>query len=793
MKWIRRGAIALACLLLLLAIAVAGGFWWLRTGLPAESGEIAVRGLDAPVRVYRDKHGIPTIFARSDGDAYFALGYLHAQDRLWQMEMQRRIGAGRLSEVVGPATVKLDRLMRTLGLYRLAEADVAALSPETRGALDRYAAGVNAWMSGHDGALPPEFYLLGTRAEPWRPADTLVWSKLMALQLSANYRDEILRARVIAALGADRARTLFPDLGVLPPSTLAALGQATPMLAALADALPPPLGPRSASNEWVVGPTRTDTGAPILANDPHLGLSAPILWYLARIETPTLSVAGATVPGVPLTILGQNRDIAWGFTTTGADVQDLFIETVDPADPGRYLTPDGPSAFESRQETISVSGSDPVAITIRSTRHGPVVSDIDPDTGTVAGDGKVAALAFTALAPGDTSAQALYLLNRATSWQDFQSALRFYRAPIQNMVFADRAGNIGFMTPGAIPIRRSGDGLLPADGASGAQDWTGMIPFETLPQALNPPGGTFVNANNAVVGPGYPYASVVSGADEPYRAQRIVELLGGSGPVTLDHNLAMQADTVTVEARDLLPLMTAIQPADDRMAAALARLKAWDLRMDRGRPEPLLYMEWLRRFSHAVFDAPLGNPLAEDYFGLRPSVLKTILTTDPSWCGETQAPAKDCKALLQRTLAASLDALSQHYGADMTAWHWGDAHAAPLSAQVLSRVPVIGGLISLATPTDGGPFTLNRGGTSIDDPNDPYAHTHGAGYRAVYDLGDRSRSRFMIATGQSGNPLSRHWGDLVADWRDGRYLTLSGGEADLAAAGATLTTLQPRP
>lgn len=791
MRWLRRGAIALACLLLLLVVLAGAGVWWLRTGVPSESGTVALDGLSGPVRIYRDGHGIPTIFARSDGDAYFALGWLHAQDRLWQMELQRRVGAGRLSELIGAGGLKLDKLMRTLGFYRLAEADVAAQPPEMRAALDRYAAGVNAWIDGHAGALPPEFALLWTRPEPWRPADTLVWSKLMALQLSANYRDEILRAQVIARLGPDRARTLFPDLGALTPSTLAALDRAAPMLTALAQALPPPLGPRTASNEWVVGPSRTDTGAPILANDPHLGLSAPILWYLARIETPTLSVAGATVPGVPLTILGQNRRIAWGFTTTGADVQDLFLETVDPADPNRYRTPGGTAAFETRTETIGVSGGDPVTLTIRSTRHGPVLSDLDPGIAKLAGDGKVAALAFTALAPGDTSADALYRLNRAGDWPEFLAAMRSFRAPIQNMAYADGDGNIGFIVPGAIPIRRSGDGKLPADGASGAQDWTGLIPFEELPQALNPPGAAIANANNAVVGPGYPHY-IGDGYDEPYRARRIVEMLDAEGPNTMARSQAMQADTLTTEARELLPLMTAIDPANDRMAKALALLRGWDLRMDRNRPEPLLYMEWLWRFAHAVFDPPLG-PLAEDYFGLHPTILATILSRDPSWCGDAgAAPPADCSALLRRTLGEALDALAQRHGADMAAWRWGSEHIAPLEAQVLSRVPVVGGLISLATPTDGGPYTLNRGATTIIDPDAPFAHTHGAGYRAVYDLADRTRSRFMIATGQSGNPLSPHWGDLVADWRDGRYLTLHGGEADLAAAGESLTTLQPR-
>ena len=394
---------------LLVPIAAVGAFFWLRSGVPPLEATTVIDGLSGPVQVIHDAHGVPHIFAATEEDALTALGYVHARDRIWQMDVQRRIGSGRISELIGERSLPFDQLMRTLGLRRRAEAAVAELPPVVRGRLDAYVRGVNAWIDNAPSPLPPEFVVGGYEPEAWSPTDTLVLGQLMALRLSGNYRDEVMRARLVDALGEDRTSALFPDEATpLWSIDQASRGAAIDAVERLAAALPEPLGPNGASNAWIVGGAHTATGAPILANDPHLGLDVPTTWYLARLETPDAVRAGATLPGAPYHIIGHNGGIAWGLTTTGADTQDLFIERVDPDNPDQYLTPDGPAPFDTRTETIDVADADPVTITIRETRHGPVLSDLgNEDIDGITPDGTVIAVAIAGFESNDTVAEAL--------------------------------------------------------------------------------------------------------------------------------------------------------------------------------------------------------------------------------------------------------------------------------------------------------------------------------------------------------------------------------------------------
>src|SRR5437660_3474710 len=364
---------------LLLVLLVAGGsYLYLLSSLPQLDGRIVVRGLSGEVRIGRDADGVPLIAAGSDEDAAFGLGFAHAQDRLFQMELQRRYGAGRLGEIFGSQALAVDRQMRVLGLYRLAEAELPLLSSAVRRGFEAYAAGVNAFLAARRGALPPEFLLLWFRPEPWRAADSLVWGKLMDLELAGNYRGELLRARLARTLSPDDLAFLYPEYPKDAPTTLAELTRLYRQLPLdrLYAALPAIVGLHHASNNWVVDGAHSDSGKPVLANDPHLGFAAPGFWYLARLKTPQGEIAGGTVAGVPLVLVGHNERIAWGFTTTGGDVEDLFIERIDPANPGRYLTPDGSAAFITREEIIEVRGAAPVRLTVRATRHGPVLADV---------------------------------------------------------------------------------------------------------------------------------------------------------------------------------------------------------------------------------------------------------------------------------------------------------------------------------------------------------------------------------------------------------------------------------
>jgi len=799
MRWVLRilggifgGVLALAAAVVGLAVAAAVGGWlWLSWNQPPTQGRVALEGIQGPVEVLRDGNGIPHIFAARMDDAYFALGYLHAQDRLFQMEMMRRVGAGRLSEMMGflgDFTLRLDRMMRTFGFYAHAEASYDTLAPDVRQALDAYAAGVNAWLATRNVPLPLEFQLLWHTPEPWRPSDSLVWGKLMALQLASNYNQETLRAHLIERLGAERADELFPQT---PPGLATTLASTLVDWPRLAATLRQPLGPSTASNEWVLSPSRTGTGGALLVNDPHLGLDAPVLWYLARVVTPELELTGATVPGVPMHVLGHNGTIAWGATTTGGDVQDLVVERIDPQDPSRYLAPDGPRPFKVREEVIGRRFAEPLRIQVRETHNGPVLSDLQGTSAPAAGSGEAVSIRFTALDPADTSAEAVFRVNRARDWTQFKDALRLYRAPQQNFVYADRVGNIGFIAPARIPIRREGMGLVPVPGWDARFDWVGFLPFDDLPQAYNPPSGRFVNANNRVVPADYPHLIALDWADH-YRAQRIEQLLDEGGPQSVETSETLLMDNRSVAASDLLPVLLGhLGPVEGNLADAAHRLRAWSGDMLRDLPEPLIFEWWLLELNRALFADELG-PLMPEFRGLNALAVHRALTERTHWCDDVTTPAiEGCGVPVRRALEATLSALTRRHGADVAKWRWGNEHVAPLAHQVLSRIPILRDLVDLSVETDGGFYTVNRGATRTGDPNRPFANIHGAGYRAIYDLADPANSRFVITTGQSGNPLSRHWGDFVRRWRDGGHVRIHGTREELAAQGAQRLSIAP--
>lgn len=777
---VRRIAFGLAVVLAAAAAAVA---LFLRSSLPVTGGTLILKGLDAPVEVTRDAHGIPTIRASDEHDADFALGFVHAQDRLFQMDMMRRYGAGTLSAVFGARTLQIDRTMRTLGLYRTAEAQLGELSPPVRAALQAYAAGVNAFIAARRGALPPEYYLLGIGFEPWQPADSLVWGKIMDLQLTGNYRGELLRARLLRHLSPAALAVLYPPYPKTAPvalGTLRALYERLP-LGRLYALLPPGVGPQQASNNWVVDGAYSQSGKPILANDPHLDFAAPGVWYLARIETPDHVIAGATAPGVPFVIIGHNRHIAWGFTDTGSDVEDLFVERADPTDPTRYMAPGGPLPFAVRQERIAVRGGRAVAITVRSTRHGPVISDLAGDG---APQGEMLALEATWLQPDDTTPQAFYEIDHARDWTAFHAALADLVAPQQNIVYADTAGHIAFAAPARIPIRASGDGWIPEPGWDGKHDWTGYVPFTALPLELDPPDGHFVSANNKIVPDNYPYF-LTRNWQPPYRAERIAALLEQIPKQSVATSAAIQGDDLSLAAQALLPLMLRVRPQNAAAEAAVARLRGWNGRMNRNRPEPLIFVAWLRDFSRRVLASKLG-PYLDDYWGLRPNVMVGILTAHKNWCEAAPTAEPQCAAALSQSLDNALAGLARRYGKDMAQWRWGEAHEATFRSALWRNVPLVSRWVALAIPADGAEDTVDAGLMDVRYAADPFRDLHGPTLRMIVDLAHPGDARFMIVPGQSGNPLSPHWGDLLRPWRNLAYIQFGND-----TSGGTLT-LRPR-
>ncbi len=765
----RRRAWVGAGLLAVLFVLCSGLYLYLLSSLPQTDGRIVVSGAKGEIRIERDADGVPLITARDDEDAAFGLGFVHAQERLFQMELQRRYGAGRLAEIFGPEAVATDRQMRVLGLYRAAEAEIPFLSAAVRGGLEAYAAGVNAFLATHRGALPPEFLLLRFVPEPWRPADSLVWGKLMAVRLGGNYRGELLRARMARTIPASDLAVLYPEYPQDAPTTLSEMLPVYRRLAldAQYEALPPIVGPTYASNNWVVDGRHSASGKPLLANDPHLDFGAPGFWYLARLRTPQHDLAGGTAAGSPFILVGHNERIAWGLTTTTADVEDLFVERIDPNDPGRYLTPQGSSPFVSRGEKILVRGEPPIDITIRTTRHGPVLSDVLP-AGT-ADPGYVLALAATFTIPEDHSAEALWELNRATDWPSFHEALRNFVGPMQNIVYADVGGTIGFIAPGLVPIRRSGEGWLPAPGWTGDYDWVGFIPFAALPSAINPPSGRFVSANNRIVPAGYPYF-VSRDWDLPNRAERIEALLSETRMQTPASSAAIEADTFSLMAQRLVPLMTRMTTANEGSAEALRRLRRWDFRMDRDKVEPLLFTAWLREFSRAILSDRFGDAVS-GYWDLKPRVMEAVLTQHEDWCDDPKhAEQKGCAVRLANSLAAALAQQRQTYGTDMAQWRWGRAHVAAFANPVFGRIPVLRDWLDISIPTSGAYDTLNRGPSTIRDDAHPYEQRFGASLRMITDLAAPNNSMMIVTPGQSGNPLSGHSADLLRRWRDFDWL-----------------------
>ncbi|MEN2976291.1 penicillin acylase family protein [Tistrella bauzanensis] len=806
MRWIGR---ILGGLIFLIVAAVVIGGLWLRTSLPETEGRITLDGLKGEVTVIRDAEHIPHIKAGSIEDALFALGYLHAQDRLWQMEFQRRAGSGRLSEIAGASTIGIDRFIRTTGVYQHAARTYDRLDAETRGRLDAYVAGINAQIAGHDGAWPLEFVLTGITPSPWTPADSLVWLKMMAWDLAKNWRDELLRARMIAAgITVEQIADLWPDYveggNVALPEiadiggldALADVYRDTSFASLLDDGAAPPID-GIGSNNWVISGAHTRSGKPLLANDPHLGLAAPSLWYLAHLSAPGLEVIGASLPGLPTIMLGRTNNFAWGFTNTGPDTQDFVIERLTAPGADTYETPSGPMAFTTRTETITVKGADPVQLTIRESRNGPIMTDVAKGGSDLADRRHVLAFRWVALTDDDPTLQAAFAANTATDFASFREGLRNFYWPQQNIVFADTSGRIAYLAPARVPIRANGDGFLPTRGWTDEGAWTGWIPYDDLPQLTDPEDGRIVTANQRITPDGYPYF-ISREWTPPYRADRIEEMLDATPAHDIASFQAMMGDTASLMARDFMPLMLAgLRDArsDHALAGDAAQmLKRWDGDMAADATAPLVFSAWYRALLPRVAADELGD-LYGDYSGHRTEFLMRALTDRPVWCDDTKTPETEtCAVQIARALDDGLAALVRVYGDDMAVWRWGEAHPAVSENRVLAAVPVLKDVFAIAEPIGGDTFTVNAQRWSASDPEGPamFNSTHGPGYRAIYDLADLNRSVFIQSTGQSGNPLAGSYDGFADRWAATAFVPMITDWSVIEAAdGSQRLTLTP--
>ncbi|HKV10348.1 MAG TPA: penicillin acylase family protein [Thermoanaerobaculia bacterium] len=771
--------LSLLALLLILAVAAV---WIVRRAWPQTEGTIAVAGLSAPVQVIRDEWGVPHLYAENEHDLLFAQGYVHAQDRFWQMEINRHLSGGNLARLFGKPALGIDRTMRTLGIRRAAQKDWEVLEPGTRALLEAYAEGVNAFV--REGSLPVECTVLGVTPEPWTPVDTLAWSKMVSFSLGQNHTQELLRFRIAARHGDQGVRDFMPgypgDAPVIVPPGAGGYGPPAPSPLSdplLTNLLGEPSTARG-SNNWVVHGSRTATGLPLLANDTHLGLGMPSEWYENGLHGGRFDVVGFSFPGVPFVGIGHNGRIAWGISAMNGDVQDLFVEE-----------PGGKVQVIEEQIPLKSGKTEPLRIEI--TPRGPIVNEA---LGLDKGMPRMS-LRWAALDPGRTL-DALLKLNLAESWDSFRGALSLWDTPSLNFVYADVDGNIGYQSAGKLPVRAPGlQGLSPAPAAGGANEWKGFIPFAEMPSSFNPPAGYIATANNKVVGDDFPHFIARDYAD-PYRVKRISDVLAANRRVTVDDMKRLQADDYSLVAEKLRPYLLSVQPEDDLQKKALEQVRAWDLHFDVDSPGAAIYYAWYVTLLPEIVSDELGEELAEFrglMFGQTPLYIRVMGNPKHPWFDDRRTAGKTetREEIVQRSFGKAVNLLKERLGDNPDYWRWGSLHTALLVHQPFgnSGIPPLMKLFNgQPVPLAGEAVTVNA---ETPAGRRPFVVTFGVSQRLIVDLKDLTRSPAINSSGQSAHLGHRHREDQIPLWGRVEYRPMLFGKEAVEKGAAERLTLEP--
>ena len=780
----------------LVAVVLAAIIAYLFSAQTAISGKRIMRNLGDSVVISFDASDIPHIKANSSADALFALGYLHATERSWQLEMNRRIGSGRLSEILGKDTVPIDRFIRTLGIKRAAERQFDRYPAATKHLLQSYADGVNAGNASLGWALPIEYFLTGSKPGHWSPTDSVAWMLMMAYDLGGNWQKELQRLELSQFLSTKQVWEVVPphnqneilsnldfakmyrDIKVFNPESGPAEEKSKKLPATELAFLDLPGGKDGiGSNNWALSGKLSSSGKPLLANDPHLGLSAPAIWYFAHLDAPGMNVIGASLPGIPGIVLGRTDKFAWSFTNTGPDVQDLYIEQIDTKNPGMYRGPDGPQPFKVRQEIIEIKGTTPLTFLVKETRHGPVISDAYARAKrTINTEQYALALRWTALDIENQSVVGLLELNQASSMDSFKQSLRKNYAPMQNVVMADVDGNIAYQAAGVAPKRTLHQGLYgvaPALGWDKQYDWTGYIPFEQLPASTNPEQGWLATANQKIIAANDPNP-LTGDWDLPTRYDRIVDLIKSKNIHDLDSMKAMQADTLSLGATPLLDLFKSSRPTHPLGIQAMEISQSFNGDMKADSAAALIFNAWADQLTRNLFSR-LSYLFTENYGArhFRLPLITQLQNPNSPWCDDPKTQAiESCLESSNNAYDKALDYLSKEYGNDPKTWVWGKAHTAVSEHRPLTKVPLLGSLFNIATPFAGDSFSINVGRLQLLRSSNPYETFQAPSLRTIYDLADLEQSLFIYQTGQSGWVQSKLYRNMTPLWAKNEYLPL---------------------
>ena len=779
---------------LLLTLAFVAAYLYSAQSSP--SGKRTIKSLGDTVVISFDETGIPHIKAKSQTDALFALGYIHATERSWQLEMNRRIASGRLSEILGPDTVNIDRFIRTLGIKRAAEKQFDKYPVAAKRLLQAYADGINSGNASLGWALPVEYFLSGSKPGHWSPTDSVAWMLMMAYDLGGNWQKELQRLELSQYLTTKQVwevllpsskgepvsnldfAKMYHDLNVFntSPKSENPKSKKLPSTELGINDLP---GGKDGigSNNWVLSGKLTESGKPLLANDPHLGLSAPAIWYFAHLDAPGLNVIGGTLPGIPAVVLGRSEKFAWSFTNTNPDVQDTYLEQLDPSNPSMYRGPHGMLPFIVHQEIIDIKGSTPITFIVKETRHGPVISDSYARVKRAIDTNRYAlALRWTALDPENQSVVGLLEMNRAKDLDSFKAAIHKNYAPMQNVVMADTDGNIAYQAAGVAPKRTLHQGLYgiaPAPGWDPQYDWNGYLPFDQLPNSSNPEQGWIATANQAVTALNNPNP-LTADWDVPTRYDRIVQLINAKSTFDLQYMKTMQGDTLSLGATPLLELFKSSKTTHPLGAKTLDLIQKFDGNMSVDSPGALIFNAWADHLTRNVFSR-LSYLFFDDYGArnFRYPLIAILQNPNNPWCDLPKTPSVEtCAESSNIALDRALEYLSEQYGKDPASWAWGKAHIAISEHRPLSKIPVLGKLFNITTPFPGDSFSINVGRLELNNSSNPYETLQGPSLRAIYDLSDLEKSLFVYQTGQSGWIQSKSYRNLNSLWAKNEYLPL---------------------